>query len=144
MHEDYGYEQDDEGYDDDQYNYDNMKHFFKFDPKIINNWTDFWKKWNNTDGIFDQNESLFIMGWHPWTNNPNFVSVPFPVSSSVPNAGGSNFQYLGSNYYGQEVWKPKYFVCDKLAIEYINHLRVHAVNFLKQPTHYRALFNIMN
>jgi len=67
------------------------------------------------------------------------------VNSYFSNTGKSNiFQYLGNNYQNQEIWKAKYFVFNKINIEYSLHLQTHAKHFLQQANYYKGLFDILN
>ena len=134
MHEDY----EDDNYDDDD-SQDNLesqhKHYFKFDPEA---W-DAWGKW-----LYDAlNEAVEISPnvWYAY----GFPSKSIPVNSWNPNAGkGKTFQYLGSNYSGEPIWKSKYFIHDELQSEYIHHLSSHATYFIKQPSYYKSLYEILN
>ena len=86
-----------------------------------------------------------------WTSN-NDVNpfdinnvISFPVNSWNPNTADSKkSQYLGSNYYGQQIWKTKYFVCDPIDLQYKNHLQSNAHHFVQQPSYYKGLFDILN
>ena len=74
-----------------------------------------------------------------------FSTYKFPVNSWNPNtADPKKSQYLGSNYYGQEIWKTKYFVCHPVDMQYKNHLQSNAAHFVQQPSFYRGLFDILN
>ena len=136
MHEDY---EEDDDYNDDYYDYDNgnkdlNKHFFKFD-------TNFWQWFG--DALND----ITWLGDNVWmTNIPSFKPKSIPVSSWISNtgAGKSLPQYLGTNYQNQPIWKTKYFVNDPIAIQYINHIKTHAVHFVKQPHYYKGMFDILN
>lgn len=132
--------QDDDNYGDDDYNYDDSqnpyKHYFKFDPAA---W-DAWGKWLQ-DALND------IVDYQPkvWYFGPGFDKKSFPVNSYFSNTGkDQTFQYLGNNYDGVQIWKKKYFVLDPIFIEYKKHVRSHASYFLKQPSYYKGLFDIMN
>jgi hypothetical protein len=134
MHEDY---ENDNYYDDDSQ--DNLesqhKHYFKFDPEA---W-DAWGKW-----LYDAlNEAVEISPnvWYAY----GFPSKSIPVNSYISNTEkGNTFQYLGSNYAGQAVWKNKYFIVDSINISYRKHLEANAKHFLQQPIYYRGLFDILN
>lgn len=145
MHE--PYDEDDE-YDDDQYNYDYgdqydpYKFYFKFDVDgtplsawindIIN---------NMFKNPLDQTDSGYNI-----TNVPGFPVFAFPVNSWNPNntGKGNSFQYLGSNYYKENIWKKKYFISDPINTEYKLHLQAHAKHFVSQPNYYNGLFEILN
>lgn len=134
MHEDY----EDEDYDD-EHDYDHpslnpYKWFFKFDVGPDTPLS----KWIN-DIVND------FMGASDMINNTGFPPKMFPVNSWNPDTGKSNsFQYLGSNYQGSPIWKKQYFVVDKIGNEYTLHLQSHAQHFVKQPTYYKGLFDILN
>ena len=123
------YEEEDDGYDD-SHDYDNnnsnpYKWYFQFD---IGHNTPF------SDWITDI------------INNINdFPSIQFPVNSWNPNTvNDKKFQYLGSNYYGEGIWKSKYFVFDPIYNEYKQHIQSHATYFIQQPKYYKGLFDILN
>jgi hypothetical protein len=132
MHEDY----EDEGYDDDEYDYDHPSlspYYFKFDVSADSPLS----KWL-TDMFIDWTPSIPL-------NISGFPVFSVPVNSWNPNAGkGKTFQYLGSNYSGEPIWKSKYFIHDKLQSEYIHHLSSHAIYFIKQPSYYKSLYEILN
>lgn len=137
MHEDYDNEDD---YDeDDEHDYDHPslnpnQWSYKFDvgPETP------LSKWIN-DIV-----SNFI-GPFEMFNIPGFPPVKFPVSSWNPDTGeGNTFQYLGSNYQKQPIWKKQYFVVDKINNEYKLHIQSHAKHFVEQPTYYKGMFEILN
>lgn len=142
MHDPYD---EDDGYDDEYYDhdyndqYDPYKFYFKFDVNPNTPLSDWITKMINDIFQNPSHDNFKI------TNIPGFPVVSFPVNSWNPNTvNDKKFQYLGSNYAGEQVWKAKYFVHDKLQIEYINHLRSHVTYFVKQPSYYRCLFEILN
>ncbi len=131
---------DEEDYDDDQYNYDhNYKNdpyqfYFKFDVgnTPLSDWIEKTIK-DMMGGTFELN------------NIEGFPAQKFPVNSWNPNtANNKKFQYLGSNYLGEQVWKSKYWIIDPIDIEYKLHLQAHAAHFVKQPNYYKGLFDILN
>lgn len=132
------YDEDDE-YDDDQYNYDYndqydpYKFYFKFDVGPNSSLSDWLSNLLNDISTYNIQ------------NVPGFPVVSFPVNSWNSNTEKSNsFQYLGSNYYSEPVWKKKYFVKEALNTEYKNHLKSHAAHFIKQPAYYKGMFDILN
>lgn len=137
MHDPY----DDEDYDDDQYDYDHpslnpYQYYFKFDigPNTpLSQWL--------SDIV---NDFMGAGEDYKMINIPGFPSKMFPVNSWNPNTGGNSFQYLGSNYQGSPIWKKQYFAVDKFNNEYKLHLQAHAGHFVKQPTYYRGMFDILN
>ena len=137
MHEDYDDDYDDDDYSQDKFNSD--KHWFKFDPSI---W-DAWGKYLD-DALNDIVESSPNV-WYTSFNIQGFPFKSIPVNSWNPNTGkGNSFQYLGSNYQGQEIWKAKYFVFDPINTSYKNHIQSHAAHFLQQPNYYKGMFDILN
>lgn len=132
MHDDYDYKDEDHDYDDAQKKY---KNYFKFDPAAWDAWG---KVLYDTLGDMLNKESPNI--W--FLNLPN---KSFPVSSYFSNTGkNKTFQYLGSNYQNSQIWKNKYFICDPIQHQYINHIQSYAVYFMSQPHYYKGLFDILN
>ena len=133
MHEEYDNYDD---YDDSQdYPENKYKHYFKFDPDA---W-DAWGKWlyDAMNDIVETSPNVWYIGGLP--------SKSFPVNSYFSNTGKENsFQYLGSNYDGDKVWKKKYFTIDPIQQNYMNHIQAHSVHFLRQPSHYKGMFDILN
>ena len=130
------YDDEDDGYDDDHYDYDNndqydpYKFYFKFNIDQNTPLSD-WISKMITD-IFNKDYDIDKM-------------IVFPVNSWNPNtANDKKFQYLGSNYAGQPIWKSKYFICDPLNTEYKLHLQNHASHFVNQPSYYKGLFDVLN
>jgi hypothetical protein len=137
MHEDY----EDDNYDDDSQ--DNLesqyKKYFKFDP-------DAWDAWGKM--LYDTLNDIVEYPSNVWyiaPKNPGFPYKSIPVNSWNPNTGkGNSYQYLGSNYQGQPIWKKKYFVCDPINALYKKHVERHAIHFINQPHYYKGLFDILN
>lgn len=129
MNDNYDHDEDD-GYDDeDYYNYDDND---QYDPYK------FYFK-------FDINPNSSLSSWI--TDLTNFPFVSFPVNSYFPTTGSgdkSPFLYLGNNYQNQPIWKNLYLVKDKVNILYKNHISQYSVHFLKQPTYYKGMFDILN
>jgi hypothetical protein len=74
-----------------------------------------------------------------------FPFVQLPVNDYFSNTVGvTSPLYLGNNHYMEPVYKSGFFVLDKYRILYTNHLRANAVHFLKQPSYYKGLFEILN
>jgi hypothetical protein len=132
-----------EPYDDDEnddndsldYSQDPYKHLFKFDE-------DAWEAWGKFlyDALGDMSKysnQWYVYGWDP---------KKFPVNSYSSNTGKAKkgFQYLGVNYFNEGVFKSKYFIVNSIDIEYIKHIQQHAVYFLKQPSYYKGLYDILN
>ena len=129
---------DDDGYDDDYYDYDHpsnkpdYKWFFKFDigpSSPISSWLN--------DIIKDTN-------WYSMQSIPDWPTIKFPVNSWNPNTVNNKFQYLGSNYAGEPIWKSKYWISNKTNDEYKKHLQSNAKHFINQPKYYEGLFDILN
>jgi hypothetical protein len=126
-----------EDYDEDYHDYDHpsanpYQWYFKFDisqDSPISSWIN--------DIINDYN----ILGNQPI---PNWLAKKFPVSSWNPNTVNNKFQYLGSNYAGEPIWKSKYFVCDTINLQYKQHIQANAAYFLQQPSYYKGLQDILN
>ncbi len=130
------YHDEDDGYDDDYYNndysdqYDPYKFYFQFDVNQNSQLSEWISKMIND--IFKKDYDFDKM-------------IVFPVNSWNPNtANDKKFQYLGSNYNGEPIWKKKYFVHDVLQTQYLNHLQSHASYFIQQPLHYKSLYDILN
>lgn len=136
MHEEF-----EDEYDDDDFNYDHpslnpYQWYYKFD---IGPDTPLSKWINDIVNDFIGASENFSTG-----NIPGFPHKKFPVNSWSPNAGGKNLQYLGSNYQGSPIWKSQYFVIDKIHMDYKLHIQAHAAHFVKQPSYYKGLFDILN
>ena len=128
------YDDEDDGYDDDHYDkdyndqYDPYKFYFKFDlnKTPLSDWiTKMINDIVNKEIDFDK-------------------MIVFPVNSWTPNTANNKFQYLGSNYQKEPIWKTKYFVCDIINTMYKKHLQENAIHFVKQPSYYKGLFDILN
>lgn len=138
MHEPYD---DDDGYDDDYYNYDNndpnkYKWYFTFDVD---------KSKSLSDWVLNQLNDLFKTDKWTVDNSTGLPIIQFPVNGWNPNTGNDlKFQYLGSNYQGQQIWKTKHFLGDRYNQEYRSHLQSHAAHLVKQPHYYKGMFDILN
>jgi len=130
----------DDGYDDDQYNYDNQNiWYFKFDVSQ----NPLFSKWINdiVNNIINPLDEPIIDQIDKACKS-EFV---FPVNSWNSNTGKTKpFQYLGSNYNKEPIWKSKYFVINKINSEYKLHIQTHAIHFVTQPSYYKGLFDILN
>lgn len=143
------YDEDDE-YNDDDYNYDYSddpyspyKFYFKFD--MGNTPLSEWIK-NMINDIIDPNQSQTKPDdtWGIIGYVPGFPIQKFPVSSWNPNTANNKFQYLGSNYAQEHVWKSKYWISNPIDQKYKAHLQANALHFIKQPVYYKGLFDILN
>jgi len=125
-------------YDEDEYNYYpdeyNNKQF-----KL--NWQA-WQSWlkQAIEDIVEEENNVWVFG-----NNTN-QSKKFPVSDGLPKGawGDKYFAYLGSNHYEEAVWKRKYFVIDEIDQQWKKHIQEHAVHFVKNPSYYKGLHDILN
>lgn len=128
------YDDEDDGYDDDYYDkdyndqYDPYKFYFKFDMNNtpLSDWIT-----NMINDIVNKEIDFDKM-------------IVFPVNSWNPNTVNNKFQYLGSNYNKEPIWKTKYFICNAVNQEYKNHLQHNASYFIRQPNYYKGLFDILN
>lgn len=135
MHEEYdNYDDYDDSHDHPENKY---KHYFKFDPEA-------WDAWGKM--LYDALNDIVETSPNVWYIGPGFGKKSFPVNSYFSNTGKDkkSFQYLGSNYQNNQVWKAKYFVYDPIQHKYINHIQAHAIHFVKQPHYYKGLFDILN
>lgn len=142
MHDPYD---EDDGYDDDYYDkdyndqYDPYKFYFKFNVDKNTPLSEWITKMIN-DIMKNPIEDNYNI-----TNIPGFPVYVFPVNSWNPITGKDNsFQYLGSNYHKEPIWKTKYFIQDKINTEYKLHLQSHAKHFIGQPNFYKGLYDILN
>ena len=104
-----------------------------------------WKAWESwlskaIKEIVEEDENIWVFGYE------NKQPKKFPVSDGLPKGawGDKYFSYLGSNHYEEEIWKRKYFVIDEIEIEWKQHIRENAVHFLKNPSYYKGLHDILN
>jgi hypothetical protein len=139
MHEDY----EDDNYDDYEDSQDNSggqyKHYFKFDPNAWDAWGKF--LYDSLKGIVESSPNV----WYTPINIPGFPHKSIPVDSYFSNTGkNKNFQYLGSNYFKEPIYKTQYFIENRINNDYKNHLRSNAVHFVNQPSYYRGMFDILN
>jgi hypothetical protein len=133
--EDYNY--DDNYEDNSQDNLESQhKNYFKFDP-------DAWDAWGKF--LSDALNNIVEYPSNVWYIGPSFPKGSLPVNDYLSKSGNfKNSLYLGSNHYKEPVYKTKYFIENKLDIEYRNHLVANAVHFLQQPNYYEGLFDILN
>ena len=143
-----------EPYDDyDDYNEENYDYSQDYDQNQ-SDWSKFYFKFDVSNSPVSDWFQKMINEWIKsippkkidWNIKEFFPSVSLPVNNWSHNteSGFNSPLYLGVNYYNQPIWKSKYFVLDKMKNNYINHLTSHAVYFLKQPSHYKGLFDILN
>ena len=134
---------DDDGYDDDHYDYDNNTWYFKFDVSQNPSFS----KWIHdiVNNLINPLESSMMDNLDKIWGLENKNAYVFPVNSWNPNtANDKKFQYLGSNYAGEPIWKSKYWVINPINQEYKFHLQTHAAHFINQPKYYKGLFDILN
>lgn len=143
MHEFYDDEEEYEDYDDYDYDYgtlDPYKFYFKFDVAgtPLSDWIT-----NMINNVFgnpvDKIDQSFGI-----TNISDFPFVSLPVSSWNPNTEDNKFQYLGSNYVKEPIWKSKYWINNPINQSYKAHIQSNATHFIKQPAYYKGLFDILN
>jgi hypothetical protein len=80
-----------------------------------------------------------------WFSKIDFSSFKiFPVNYSSDAGGKPNFLYLGNNIYKEPIFKKQFFVHDKLYSLYKNHISSNAAHFIKQPSYYKGMFDILN
>lgn len=143
MHEFYDDEEEYEDYDDYDYDYgtlDPYKFYFKFDVAgtPLSDWIT--NMINNVSGNpVDKIDQSFGI-----TNISDFPFVSLPVSSWNPNTEDNKFQYLGSNYVKEPIWKSKYWINNPINQSYKAHIQSNAAHFIKQPAYYKGLFDILN
>lgn len=140
MHEPYD---EDDGYDDDHYDYDNNTWYFKFDVSQNPSFS----KWIHdiVNNIINPLDNSIMDSLDKSWGLENKNAYVFPVNSWNPNtANDKKFQYLGSNYAGEPIWKSKYWVINPINQEYKSHLQSHAAHFINQPKYYKGLFDILN
>jgi hypothetical protein len=128
------YDDEDDGYDDDYYDkdyndqYDPYKFYFQFDMSNtpLSDWiTKMINDIVNKEIDFDK-------------------TIVFPVNSWNPNTANNKFQYLGSNYYKEPIWKSKYWIKNIINTMYTQHIQANAQYFIQQPSYYEGLFDILN
>lgn len=133
----------DDGYDDDHYDYDNNTWYFKFDVSQNPSFS----KWIHdiVNNIINPLDNSIMDNLDKAWGLENKNAYVFPVNSWNPNtANDKKFQYLGSNYAGEPIWKSKYWVINPINQEYKSHLQSHAAHFINQPKYYKGLFDILN
>jgi hypothetical protein len=136
MHE--SYDDDNDDYYGD--NYDDSQEYNKSQP----DWTKFYFKFDVSSSPISDWVQKFLDDLNK--DISEFKPISFPVSSYFSNTanGGNSILYLGNNYQNQPIWKTKYFIEDKVAIAYKNHIQNHAEHFVTQPIYYKGLFDILN
>lgn len=150
MHESYEDDYYDDNYDDsqdyDQSQSDWNKFYFKFDVSS-NPFSDWVKKMMNE--LMKKSPSSKKINWEDIGKIKDIsdgAGVWLSVNNWLQNtdSGLNSLLYLGVNYQGQPIWKNKHFVIEKTQTDYINHLSSNAVHFVKQPSYYKGLFDILN
>ena len=124
-------------YDDSQDNLESQyKKYFKFDP-------DAWDAWGKM--LYDTLNEIVEHPSNVWYIGPGFPKGSLPVNDYFSKSGSFKHSlYLGNNHYKEPIYKKIYFAHDKLNSQYKNHLRSHAVHFLRQPNYYKGMFDILN
>lgn len=78
-------------------------------------------------------------------NLKDFEPISLPVNSW--NSSTDDLKkslYLGNNYYKEQIWKTKYFIKNKIEIEYKNHIKNNSIHIINQPQYYKGMFDILN
>ena len=132
-------------YDDDDYqNYPEEYNEYGYPKNFKFDWNT-WEAWLSQaiKEIYEENPNTWIVSNTPQKDQ----SKKFPVSDAL-SKGTLNyekyFMYLGSNHYSEGLWKTKYLVHDRIEQEYKKHISANAAHVLKQPNHYRGMFDILN
>lgn len=135
-----------EPYDDDYYqdNYDDSHDYYN--SYNDSNWKKFYFKFDVDSSPLSEWITKMINNIINDTNIYGFspVGLPVPVNSWNPNTENQKFQYLGSNYAKEPIWKSKYWINHPIDKAYISHLQSNAKHFVQQPTYYKGLFDILN
>jgi hypothetical protein len=127
---------------------DPYKFYFQIDTEWVKKYMDslinkIEYKWISKDIIEDVLNNL--SNYNTPLLPDGFSPIALPVNDYFSNtAGDKTSLYLGNNHHNEGVWKMKYFISNPLQGEYIKHLNVYAVHFLKQPHYYKGMFEIMN
>lgn len=133
-----------EDYDDDEYNYYPQYNDYGYpysSKKFDVDWAA-WEKWLSKaiQDIVEEDKNVWVFG-HNINPSKNFISNDLPAKDAKKD---QYFMYLGSNHYEEAIWKSKYFVVDYVEQAYKKHIIANAPHFLKQPKHYKGLFEILN
>ena len=127
-----------EDYDDDEYKYYPQEYNDYGYPKAFSiDWAA-WEQWLAKAVSEIQEDS---------DNNVWIFSTKqkFPVSDLHQDTSKNKyFMYLGSNHHNDPIWKSNYFAKDEIDMMYKNHIASNPVNFLKNPTYYKGLHDILN
>ena len=133
-----------EDYDDDEYKYYPEYNDYGYpinSKKFDVDWAA-WEQWLSQalKEIVEESPNTWSFGYH---KGP---SKKFPVSDSLPKGKLSDkyFMYLGSNHYDEAIWKSKYFINNHFDLMYKNHISTYPAHFLRQPSYYRGMFEILN
>ena len=133
------YDDEDDGYDDEHYNYDYND---QYDPYKFYFTFNVDQNTPLSDWISKMIDKILSKDFPEIDVNKMIV---FPVNSWNPNTvNDKKFQYLGSNYYKEPIWKSKYWVKDTINNMYTQHIQANARHFIQQPSHYKGLFDILN
>jgi len=128
-------------YDDDDYNYYpdyNDYGYPDYSKKFNVDWAA-WEKWlaKAIKDIVEEDNNVWVFG-HKLLGNTK------DNNKKNKKLDDKYFMYLGSNHYDEAVWKSKYFINDEIEKDYKNHISARPGYFLKQPSHYKGLFEILN
>jgi len=101
---------------------------------------------NYKDDEYDYDDSVNFTNNISW-NFQIDTSYNSPISAFIydilNNKTGFDC-YVGNNIFKEPIWKTKYWIEDKHYQEYIKHLNSNVVHFLKQPSYYKGMFEILN
>jgi hypothetical protein len=129
-------------YDESQQQSDWNKFYFKFDVSSgpISEWVH-----KMIDNLIN-NPPANTNDLSSINNISGFPFVQLPVTDWVSNtvSGGNSLLYLGNNQYNEPIYKYKHFIENKLLNSYTSHIQNHAAYFIKQPSYYKGLFDILN
>jgi hypothetical protein len=127
---------------------DPYKFYFQIDTEWVKKYMDslinkIEYKWISKEAIEDALKNL--SNYNTPLLPDGFSPIALPVNSLFSSTEDDKKSlYLGNNYWNEGVWKMKYFIQNKLASEYVNHLQSHARHFLQQPKYYKGLYEILN
>ena len=129
-----------EDYDDDVYNYYpeyNDYGFPSYSKKFNIDWAA-WEKWlaDAIKEIVNEEDNVWLFG--------NYKKLSKKNDTNNKKLSDKYFMYLGSNTKDESIWKSKYFINQSIEQEYKNHISHHAAYFLKQPSYYKGMFDILN
>lgn len=131
-----------EDYDDDEYNYYpqyNEYGYPEYSKKFNIDWAA-WEKWlsKTIKEIVEEDENIWVF------SSPYKKEKPSYDQEKSKKIDDKYFIYLGNNHYNEPIWKAKYFVLDKIAVQYKKHISYRPKYLLIQPNYYKSMFEILN